>query len=170
MYNLSLPNLMCYSTSCLRPCNCSACCRNHWVNDPNDLTGMTAILYCMVPYIAACVDVSWNGIFWDHSVLLLPANEVWGKVILSVACVKNSVHRGEYLGRYTPQAGTPPLCRYSPVGTPPSPQSSACWEIWATSGWYASYWNAFLFHVDLWQVETLHSMFKQGALYTIISA
>ena len=25
---------------------------------------------------------------------LLPANEVWGKVIFSVACVKNSVHRG----------------------------------------------------------------------------
>ena len=27
-------------------------------------------------------------------VLLLPANEVWGKVIFSQACVKNSVHRG----------------------------------------------------------------------------
>ena len=38
---------------------------------------------------------------------LPPANEVWGKVIFSVACVKNSVHRGEYLGRYTPQSGTP---------------------------------------------------------------
>ena len=25
------------------------------------------------------------------------------------------------------------------------PQSSACWEIRATSGWYASYWNAFVF-------------------------
>ena len=39
----------------------------------------------------------------QHFVLLPPANEVWGKVIFSVACVKNSVHRrGEYLGRYTP--------------------------------------------------------------------
>ena len=26
-----------------------------------------------------------------------------------------------------------------------SPRSSACWEILATSGWYTSYWNAFLF-------------------------
>ena len=26
--------------------------------------------------------------------LLPPANEVWGKVIFSQACVKNSVHRG----------------------------------------------------------------------------
>ena len=29
-----------------------------------------------------------------YGVLLLPANEVWGKVIFSVACVKNSVHGG----------------------------------------------------------------------------
>ena len=50
----------------------------------------------------------------------------WGKVIFSVACVKNSVHRGgQYLGRYppdwyTPQAGTHPLGRYIPsrAGTP----------------------------------------------------
>ena len=34
-------------------------------------------------------------------------------------------------GRYTPRAGTPS-------------GSSACWEIRATSGRYASYWNAFL--------------------------
>ena len=40
------------------------------------------------------------------------------------------------LGRYTPQAGTPPG-RYTPrAGTP---QSSACWEIQATSGQHASY-------------------------------
>ena len=29
---------------------------------------MTAVLYRTVPYIAACVDVSWNGIFRDRSV------------------------------------------------------------------------------------------------------
>ena len=34
-------------------------------------------------------------------------------------------------GRYTPRAGTPS-------------RSSACWEIRATSGRYASYWNVFL--------------------------
>ena len=76
------------------------------------------------------------------------------------------------LGRYTPWAGIPPA-RYTPqvgttpgqvhpqvgiplwtgthtpqAGTPPgqvhTPGSSAWWEIPATSGWYASYWNAFL--------------------------
>ena len=36
------------------------------------------------------------------------ANEVCGKVIFSVVCVKNSVHKGGYLGRYTPWAGTVP--------------------------------------------------------------
>ena len=52
--------------------------------------------------------------------------------------------------RYTPQdqvhplrSGTHPGTRY----TPPDqvhPPKSACWEIRATSGRYASYWNAFL--------------------------
>ena len=70
--------------------------------------------------------------------------------------------------RYTPQdqvhpqPGTPldqvhPWTRYTPPlgpGTPPgtrtTPQSSACWEKRATSGRYASYWNAFLFKLDLY--------------------
>ena len=76
------------------------------------------------------------------------------------------------LGRYTHQAGTPhwqvhpswagtppgqvtppwqvhlpgqvhPPCRYPPSG------SSACWEIRATSGRYASYWNAFLLQSNI---------------------
>ena len=62
--------------------------------------------------------------------LLPPANEVWGKVIFSVACVKNSVHRGGGVpgqvhpqGRFTPQAGTlPPPGTVHPhpqAGTPP---------------------------------------------------
>ena len=50
--------------------------------------------------------------------LLPPANEVWGKVIFSVARVKNSVCRGEYLGRYPPGRYTPgrytSLGRYTP--------------------------------------------------------
>ena len=33
--------------------------------------------------------------FQDTYVLLPPASEVWGKVIFSEACVKNSVHKGE---------------------------------------------------------------------------
>ena len=47
---------------------------------------------------------------------LPPANEVWGKVIFSEVCVKNSVHRGEYLGRYPPDQVHPPG-----PGTPPRP-------------------------------------------------
>ena len=39
-------------------------------------------------------------------------------------------------GRHTPRKQTPPLGSRHP-------SSSACWEIWPTSGWYASYWNAF---------------------------
>ena len=58
--------------------------------------------------------------------LLPPANEVWSKVIFSVVCVKNSVHRGVCLsacwdttppwqGR-TPLARRPPLARQIPPG------------------------------------------------------
>ena len=42
--------------------------------------------------------------------LLPPANEVWGKVIFSVACVKNSVHKGGLLpgrGCMVPGVGLP---------------------------------------------------------------
>ena len=73
--------------------------------------------------------------------LLPPANKVWGKVIFSEACVKNSIHGGEgsiWAGtphtRYIPQAGTlpgpgtppwsgtPPRTRYTPwAGRPPRP-------------------------------------------------
>ena len=53
---------------------------------------------------------------------LLPANEVWGKVIFSVACVKNSVHRRE--GRCLPQCmlGYPipsPWDQATPPSRPP---------------------------------------------------
>ena len=56
-------------------------------------------------------------------------------------------------GTHPPGPDTPPGTRYT--ATPPQtrhtpwdqvhPQTSACWEIRATSGRYASYWNAFLF-------------------------
>ena len=56
--------------------------------------------------------------------------------------------------RYTPRPGTPPGTRYTPrdqVHPPPLPPpgSCACWEIRATSGRYASYWNAFLLSVSV---------------------
>ena len=66
-------------------------------------------------------------------------------------------------GADPPGADTPPgadmipSSRHTPRSRPPqeqTPPCSACWEIRATSGWYASYWNAYLFspmfpwHVD----------------------
>ena len=39
----------------------------------------------------------------------------------------------------------PPPGADTPTADTPPPESSACWDIRATSGWYASYWNAFLF-------------------------
>ena len=105
---------------------------------------------------------------------LLPANKVWGKVIflhLSVILFTpldqvhplGQVHPPDQVPprtRYTPWdqvhspgPGTPPWDQVHPLGpgTPPwdqvHPPSSACWEIWTTSGRYASYWNVFLlFH------------------------
>ena len=95
----------------------------------------------------------------------------WGKVIFSVACVKNSVHEGGVPGQvHLPWSGTPPgrytlwavhprqvspgrdtpLGRYPLVRYPPGqvpPQHSACWEIRATSGRYASYWNVILLYI-----------------------
>ena len=64
--------------------------------------------------------------------LLPPANEVWGKVIFLVACVKNPVYRGEYLDRYPPGRYTPgqvhppgqvhhPSGRYTPRQVHPHP-------------------------------------------------
>ena len=81
--------------------------------------------------------------------LLPPINEVWGKVIFSVACVKNSVHRGglpQCMLGYPLGPGTPRS--RNPLDQAP-PQSSACWEIRSTSGQYASYWNAILFFINL---------------------
>ena len=60
------------------------------------------------------------------NLLLSPSNEVWGKVIF--------LHLSVIL--FT--GGVPGQVH---------PGISACWEIRATSGRYASYWNAFLFGI-----------------------
>ena len=105
---------------------------------------------------------------------LPPANQVWRKVIFSVACVKNSVHRGggsasvhseipphgsRHPQEQTPNtadtqhsrhplgADTPPWSRHPWEQSSPQEQAplcSACWEIRSTSGRYASYWNTIL--------------------------
>ena len=77
---------------------------------------------------------------------LPPTNEVWGKVIFSQACVKNSVHGG---GCYPsmPCSRSPGGCLLlggsAPGGVvvggdPSTPLDGYC------CGRYASYWNAFL--------------------------
>ena len=66
----------------------------------------------------------------------------WGKVIFSVACVKNSVRGGGVPGQVPP------------------------WQVhptWSMSGQYASYWNAFLFpekssHVSQVKVTRIFSV------------
>ena len=65
--------------------------------------------------------------------LLPPANEVWSKVIFSVACVKNSVHRGRsalvHAGICPPpkQGRTPPPARrHSPGKETPCQFRSPC--------------------------------------------
>ena len=75
----------------------------------------------------------------SHS-LLPPAKEFWGKVIFSVACAKNSVHRGgPGPGGMPGPWGVPGLggC-LGPGGCVETPQDGYC------GGRYASYWNAFL--------------------------
>ena len=67
-------------------------------------------------------------------ILLPPANEVWGKVIFSEACVKNSVHSGgRGVQAHTGGGGSQHALRQ----TPPPADGYCC-------GRYASYWNAFL--------------------------
>ena len=75
--------------------------------------------------------ILWPKSFAISLSFLPPANEVWGKVIFSETCVKNSVHGGgglsQYmLGYHTPpdQAGTPPPKDQAPP-RPGTPQDQA---------------------------------------------
>ena len=87
----------------------------------------------------------------QDEILLPPANEVWGKVIFSQACVKNSVHRGGLLpgGCLVRVGGLLPEWVPGPGGSAPrgvpggDPPDGYC------CGRYASYWNALLFRKDL---------------------
>ena len=67
--------------------------------------------------------------------------------------VCDSVHTGGVphtpRTRYTPLDQThPPRTRYTPLGPGTPPCRIACSEIRSTRGWYASYWNAFLFEIN----------------------
>ena len=84
----------------------------------------------------------WNAFLfkWDFTtvccVFLLLANKVWGKVIFSQACVKNSVHRGGARSWGCLLRGGSATGGGAWWRTPPD--GYCC-------GRYASYWNAFLF-------------------------
>ena len=66
--------------------------------------------------------------FPKYDFLLPPANEVWGKVIFSVACVKNSVHGGGTWAGTPPARYTPPIQVHSPGSYPRTPQEQCMLE------------------------------------------
>ena len=126
------------------------------------------LLYLNTPLQASCNS------FWNlgniYSVFLPPENEVCEGYVfyMCLSFCSGGGGKSAWVGtprtRYPPGPGTPTGTRYPPgPGTPPRTRhtpseqvpptagtrytplgSSACWEIRATSGWYASYWNAFL--------------------------
>ena len=95
--------------------------------------------------------------------LLPPANKVCeGYVFTRVLsfCPQGGVYlAGTPRTRYTPPGpGTPPRPGSPPgTGTPPG-----SWEIRATSGRYASYWNAFLLDLISDSIKVVHFSFSQN--------
>ena len=69
------------------------------------------------------------------------SHSVWGVVSASV-----------HAGIHTRQKQTPPGSRHPQEADTSweadTPLHSACWEIWATSGQYTSYWDAYLFILE----------------------
>ena len=92
---------------------------------------------------------------WSEISKLLPANEVWGKVIFSQAsvilftgggdmCGTQACPLGTHATRHAPPRYVPPGM-HSPGHAPPRhtpPQGY--YKMRSMSGQYASYWNAFL--------------------------
>ena len=101
----------------------------------------------------------------DH-IFLRPANEVWGKVIFSEACVKNFVRGGAWLlggrawlpggmrGCWGGMRGRWGACVVA-GGHAWLPRGGCIGydEIRSMSGRYASYWNAFLLLFIFWQLK-----------------
>ena len=76
---------------------------------------------------------------------LPPATKLGQGYVFTRVC--DSVHGAGCLPQcmlgYTPRGQTSPQEQTPPAADPPG--SSACWEIRATRGRYASYWNAYFF-------------------------
>ena len=69
----------------------------------------------------------------------------WGGGVCPIACWDTHTHTlpGPETDTLTDQRQTPPRPEAD------TPRHSACWEIWATRGRYASYWNAYLLCFNL---------------------
>ena len=83
----------------------------------------------------------------SSSPTLLPSATKLGQgYVFTGVC--DSVHRGGVClttcwDTTPPREQTSPPPRADPPGAD-TPWRRACWEIWSTRGWYASYWNAIL--------------------------
>ena len=117
-----------------------------WGN-PGSATGEVLLLTFLEPhYVGELATPSSRWIECHHSAivkgneklysLLPPATKLAQGYIFTGIC--DSVHRGGVPGQVHPPT------RYTPPGPGTPPGSSACWEKWATSGRYASYWKALL--------------------------
>ena len=114
-------------------------------------------------YGTHCIEgeILWTWIWGQLHIFTARKRSLGQGNIFSSVC-QEFCSRGarKYLGRYPPFEQVPPSGRYTPLwaGTPPG--SSACWEIWATSGRYASYWNAFLlrFKCIYKVIENIHEI------------
>ena len=120
--------------------------------------------------------------------LLLPsANEVCEGYLFTPVCqsfcsqgVSISVHAGIHplRGRH-PQSRHPPRNRHPPGSRhstrsrhPPTsrhPLHSACWEMWATSRQYASYWNAYLFQTFFYRLYSICGKVMFSQMSVILS-
>ena len=70
---------------------------------------------------------------------------------------------------HPPAPGTPLGTRYTPLPDQvhPPPGSSACREIRATSGRYASYWNAFLLKIEFSGKKQKKNRFTQNNFFLL---
>ena len=127
--------------------------------------------------------ICWNNSYSNRFFTARKRSLGQGNIFSSVSRILftgggGSTWAGTPLGRYIPppRAGTPPRQVHPPgqvhpqadtlprqvhpwAGSPP--WSSACWEIRATSGRYASYWNAFLFLHSMIQPLNICNIFQR---------
>ena len=106
--------------------------------------------------------------------LLPPANEVCEGYVFTDVCLSagREVSAPLHVGIHTPYPPdqTLPWVVDTPLGS--RPPHSACWEIRATNGRYASYWNAFLCLLFFWMVtsfygQTTTALVERDGVFTV---